>query len=134
MSARRPGLVTAGIEVSARWVVAGQRDDDSVPTYHGDLDRGRGGPTAPPTSRESGAAMTVQQLITLLATYPPELSVVVNGYENGFDDVEPERVSITRIELDVGANWWDGRHAAAADRAADEHVGRVVDALARASR
>ena len=113
-----------------------ERDDDHAPTYHGGLDPGRGGPTAPPTSRESGAAMTVQQLITLLATYPPELSVVVNGYENRFDDVEPERVSVTRIELDVGRHWWDGRHAAAADRAADEHVGRVVDALVlrRASR
>ncbi len=89
-----------------------------------------------PTSREGGAAMTVQQLIALLATYPPELRVVVNGYEDGFDDVESDRVSVTRIELDVGEDWWDGRHAAAADRAADEHVGRVVDALAlwRASR
>ena len=67
--------------------------------------------------------MTVQQLIALLATYPPDLRVVVNGYEDGFDNVEPERVSVTRIELDVGEHWWDGRHAAAADRAADEHVG-----------
>ena len=80
--------------------------------------------------------MTVQQLITLLATYPSELRVVVNGYENGFDDVEPERVSITRIELDVGANWWDGRHAAAAEGAAPDMLGRRVDALVlrRASR
>ena len=42
MSARRPGLVTAGIEVGARRVDAGQRDDDSVPTDHGGLDRGQG--------------------------------------------------------------------------------------------
>ena len=135
MSARRPGLVTAGIEVGARRVDAGQRDDDSVPTDHGGLDRGQGGPTAPPISRESGAAITVQQLIALLATYSPDLCVVVNGYENGFDDVEPGRVSVTRIELDIGKHWWDGRHAAA-DRAVDEHVGRIVDALVlrRASR
>ena len=73
--------------------------------------------------------MTVQQVIALLATYPPDLRVVVNGYENGFDDVESERVSVTRIELDVGEDWWDGRHAAAIDRGSEEHSGRVVDAL-----
>ena len=80
--------------------------------------------------------MTVHQLIGLLATYPPDLRVVVNGYEDGFDDVEPERVSVTRIELDVGEDWWDGRHAAAVDRAAAERGGRIVDALVlwRASR
>ena len=80
--------------------------------------------------------MTVQQLIALLATHPPDLRVVVNGYENGFDDIEPERVSVTRIELDIGEDWWDGRHTAAAARAADEHGGRVVAALVlrRASR
>ena len=73
--------------------------------------------------------MTVQQVIALLATYPPDLRVVVNGYENGFDDVESERVSLTRIELDVGEDWWEGRHAAAMDRGSEEHSGRVVDAL-----
>lgn len=79
--------------------------------------------------------MTVAELIELLATYPPGLRVVVDGYENGFDDVEPERVSVERIELDVGARWWEGRHAAA-DRRADAHSVRVVDALVlrRASR
>ena len=54
--------------------------------------------------------MTVAELIELLATYPPGLRVV----EDGFDDVLPERVSVTRIELDVGRAWWEGRHAAAA--------------------
>ena len=79
--------------------------------------------------------MTVQQLIALLANHPSDLRVVVNGYEDGFDDVEPERVSVERIELDVGAHWWEGRHAAA-DRRADAHGVRVVDALVlwRASR
>ena len=36
--------------------------------------------------------MTVQQLIELLATYPAELRGGVNGYEDGFDDVTPERI------------------------------------------
>ena len=73
--------------------------------------------------------MTVQQLIALLANHPSALRVVVNGYEDGFDDVEPERVSVERIELDVGEEWWEGRHAAAGNRSADEHSARVVDAL-----
>ncbi|MYB42510.1 MAG: hypothetical protein F4X76_10055 [Chloroflexi bacterium] len=73
--------------------------------------------------------MNVRQLMTLLATYPPDLRVVVNGYESGFDDVESERVSVTSIVLDVGDDWWDGRHAAAVDRGSEEHSARVVDAL-----
>ena len=74
--------------------------------------------------------MTVQQLIELLATYPAELRVVVNGYEDGFDDVTPERISVARIELDSGKHPWEGRHMAPGDRS--EHAGgsRVVDALA----
>ena len=80
--------------------------------------------------------MTVQQLIALLANQPSDLRVVVNGYEDGFDDVEPERVSVERIELDVGEDWWEGRHAAVGNRPADERGARVVDALVlwRASR
>lgn len=73
--------------------------------------------------------MTVQQLIALLANHPSDLRVVVNGYENGFDDVEPERISVERIELDAEEDWWEGCHAAAANRPAGEHGVRVADAL-----
>ncbi len=73
--------------------------------------------------------MTVEQLIELLATYPPELRVVVNGYEEGFDDVAPERVSVTRIALDVGKNPWAGRHDTPGPGAAGERPAPVVDAL-----
>ena len=54
--------------------------------------------------------MNVRELISLLATYPPDLRVVVNGYEDGYDDIAPERVSVVRVELDVGRKWWEGRH------------------------
>ena len=71
--------------------------------------------------------MTVQQLIELLATYPSGLRVVVNGYEDGFDDVTPERIRLTRIELDRGEHRWEGRHASPlADAGTDAPV---VDAL-----
>ncbi|MYI81924.1 MAG: hypothetical protein F4056_00895 [Chloroflexi bacterium] len=71
--------------------------------------------------------MTVQELIELLAAYPPELRVVVNGYEDGFDDVAQERISITRIELDRGEHWWEGRHASPRSEAGTG--AQVVDAL-----
>ena len=73
--------------------------------------------------------MTVEQLIELLATYPPDLRVVVNGYEDGFDDVAPDRVSITRIALDVGKHPWEGRHATPGSGAAGQSASPAVDAL-----
>ena len=71
--------------------------------------------------------MTVRELIELLAAYPPELRVVVNGYEGGFDDVARERISVNRIELDRGEHWWEGRHAAPRNEAGTGAP--VVDAL-----
>ena len=71
--------------------------------------------------------MTVRELIEVLGTYPPELRVVVNAYEQGFDDVVPERISVTRIELETGREWWEGRHGEPrGDTSADAHI---VEAL-----
>lgn len=54
--------------------------------------------------------MTVKELIEFLEGYPPNLRVVVQGYENGFDDVSSERVKTVQIQLDCGAESWEGRH------------------------
>ncbi|MCY4611606.1 MAG: hypothetical protein OXC38_07920 [Gammaproteobacteria bacterium] len=54
--------------------------------------------------------MTVEELIRLLEGYPPELRVVVQGYENGFDDVSSERAKVVRVQLDRAAYSWEGRH------------------------
>ena len=54
--------------------------------------------------------MTVDELIKLLATYPPDMRVVVNGYEEGYDDLEDHLVSVREIRLDAGNKWWEGRH------------------------
>ncbi|MCY3852957.1 MAG: hypothetical protein OXG03_05230 [Gammaproteobacteria bacterium] len=54
--------------------------------------------------------MTVEELIKLLKGHPPDLRVVVQGYENGFDDVSLERVKTVRIQLDCGTESWEGRH------------------------
>ena len=71
--------------------------------------------------------MTVSELIDLLAAYPSGLRVVVNGYEQGFDDVVPERISVTRIELDTGRKWWEGRHGEPRDDPSAK--ASIVDAL-----
>ena len=54
--------------------------------------------------------MLVAELIELLQEYPARLRVVVNGYENGYDDLTPQRISITKISLNTGKHEWDGRH------------------------
>ena len=54
--------------------------------------------------------MTVSELTQLLATYPPDMRVVVNGYEEGYDDLEAHLVSVREICLDAGNKWWEGRH------------------------
>ena len=45
--------------------------------------------------------MTVKELAKLLESYPDDLRVVVNGYEDGFDDLAPERISVKKIQLDT---------------------------------
>ena len=54
--------------------------------------------------------MTVKELMELLEKYPNDLRVVVNGYEDGFDDISPERISTTKIQLDAGTHDWEGKH------------------------
>ena len=54
--------------------------------------------------------MTIDELIRLLAGYPSDLRVVVNGYEDGYDDLSPEQVSPVKIALNVGKDRWEGKH------------------------
>ena len=54
--------------------------------------------------------MTVKELVKLLEKYPDDLRVVVNGYEDGYDDISPERVFTIRIQLDAGTHDWEGQH------------------------
>ena len=57
--------------------------------------------------------MTVSQLIEVLQTHPNDLRVVVNGYEDGFDDLSPEQISVVRIALNTGVEDWQGQHGEA---------------------
>ena len=48
--------------------------------------------------------MLVSELIELLREYPAGLRVVVNGYEEGYDDLSPEQISIAKISLNTGTH------------------------------
>ena len=54
--------------------------------------------------------MRVRDMIDLLERYPEDMRVVVNGYEQGYDDLSPERISIVPITLNTGVYEWEGRH------------------------
>ncbi len=73
--------------------------------------------------------MTVGELVEFLEKYPDDLRVVVNGYEDGYDDISPERISTTKIELDAGKHDWEGQHNAPlhVDESTDDP--KIVDAL-----
>ena len=75
--------------------------------------------------------MTIQELIRILRAYPADMRVVVNGYEEGFDDVSPERIAVVKVQLNRGTKDWQGRHLEPArqteEMPADDDI---VDALA----
>jgi hypothetical protein len=55
--------------------------------------------------------MTVKELVELLGKYPDDLRVVVNGYEDDYDDLSPERISVIKIQLDTQIYDWEGQHS-----------------------
>ena len=59
--------------------------------------------------------MTVSELTQLLAAYPPDMRVVVNGYEEGYDDLKQHLILVKEIHLDVGNKWWEGQHRESED-------------------
>lgn len=54
--------------------------------------------------------MTVAELIECLRAHPPSLRVVVDGYEDGYDDLANDRIIVTGICLDTGREFWQGKH------------------------
>ena len=74
--------------------------------------------------------MTVSELTQLLAAYPPDMRVVVNGYEEGYDDLEAHLVYVREIRLDAGNKWWEGRHREAEDTRTEG--GAIVNSLGAA--
>ena len=69
-------------------------------------------------------------MINILKGYPGDLRVVVNGYEEGYDDLSPGQISVVPIALNTGVQDWEGRHGYpwdASTRVAESAT--VVDAL-----
>ena len=54
--------------------------------------------------------MTVGQLTRLLQNYPQDMRVVVDGYEDGYDDLSPEQIAAVKIALNIGNHGWEGMH------------------------
>ena len=52
--------------------------------------------------------MNVDQLIKRLQMFPPDLRVVVSGYEGGYDDVD--HLEQIKIALNVNDEWYYGKH------------------------
>ena len=54
--------------------------------------------------------MTVRAMVDLLRSYPEDMRVVVSGYEQGYDDLSPEQVTVIPVILDSGTHQWEGQH------------------------
>ena len=46
--------------------------------------------------------MTVYELMQLLRKHPPDLRVVVDGYEDGYDDLSPEQLRMVKDKSEHG--------------------------------
>jgi hypothetical protein len=74
--------------------------------------------------------MTLKELVEHLGKYPDDLRVVVNGYEDGFDDLSPERISVIKIQLDTQIHDWEGQHSDFYDSEAETaDDAEIVEAL-----
>ena len=74
--------------------------------------------------------MTVRELIELLEQQPADMRVVVDGYEQGYDDLSPQQISAVGIVLNSGVHHWEGQHGNPADLAGARRADvTTVDAL-----
>lgn len=62
------------------------------------------------TERSEGKPITVRALIDLLASFPPDARVVVDGYEDGYDNVTRDSLGLIKARPNPGARWWDGEN------------------------
>ena len=54
--------------------------------------------------------MNVKELIEVLGEYPEEMRVVVQGYEDGYDDVAKSSLKQIHVKLGAGKERWEGDH------------------------
>ena len=73
--------------------------------------------------------MNISELIQVLKEYPSDMRVVVNGYECGYDDLSPDRVSVAKISLNAGKHSYEGKHGELYDGSEANGQSEVADAL-----
>lgn len=70
-------------------------------------------------------------MIDLLKKYPEDMRVVVDGYEQGYDDLSPEQISVIPIALNTGVHEWEGKHGDPAHHpTAPQEAATIIEALA----
>jgi hypothetical protein len=69
--------------------------------------------------------MKVSELIEILKQQPPDMRVIVDGYEGGYSDVR--NIRQTPIKLNVHTSWYYGPH----DRCQDNEEGETALLLPR---
>ena len=75
--------------------------------------------------------MSVRIMIDLLRNYPEDMRVVVSGYEEGYDDLSPEQISVIPIALNTGVHEWEGQHGDPDDHpTASQEAVTIIEALA----
>ena len=75
--------------------------------------------------------MNVCELIEVLSQYPDDTRVVVNGYEDGYDDLSPELISAIELVLNANTDWYVGRHAAKTELSDEAQVNaQITNAVA----
>ncbi len=52
--------------------------------------------------------MTVKELIERLALEDPNMRVVVDGYEQGYDETSNFEYAHIKLNTDKDRSWWDG--------------------------
>ncbi len=64
--------------------------------------------------------MTASQLIEHLKAFPPEIQVVVRGYEDGYNDIL--KLKEVKIKTKADSRWFDGEYEESTDIDAIEAV------------
>lgn len=55
--------------------------------------------------------MNVGQLQEILSGLPFNMRVVVDGYEDGLDDLTADNIEIKQIYINTGGYKWEGEHS-----------------------
>ncbi|MEX8546116.1 MAG: hypothetical protein V5804_00825 [Mucilaginibacter sp.] len=52
--------------------------------------------------------MTAEELITLLQALPPEIKIVVRGYEDGYNDIQ--QLKALKLKKEPNTEWYYGEY------------------------